>query len=90
MVSTPAQRDRTGARAGRTLPPWPALEQLDVDISVVGLLAGGADIEIRTADLRELQVSRKLGREELPKKLRAFRGRLPADFKFDRDEAHTR
>src|SRR5215468_12652898 len=25
MVSTPAQRDRTGAPAGRVLPPWPAL-----------------------------------------------------------------
>jgi hypothetical protein len=63
---------------------------LDEDISVVGLLAGGDDIEIRTADLRELQASRKLGRNELLKRLRAFRGRLPADFKFDRDEANTR
>ena len=65
-------------------------EQLDEDISVVGLLARGDDIEIRTADLRESQVSRKLGRDELLKRLRAFRGRLPADFKFDRDEANTR
>jgi|SRR5215468_12394514 len=65
-------------------------EQLDEDISVVGLLAGGDDIEIRTADLRELQVSRKLGRDELLTRLRAFRWRLPADFKFDRDKANTR
>jgi hypothetical protein len=65
-------------------------EQLDEDISVVGLLAGGDDIEIRTADLQELQVSRELGRDELLKRLRAFRGRLPADFKFDSDEANTR
>ena len=28
--------------------------------------------------------------EELLKRLRAFRGRLPADFKFDRDEANAR
>jgi predicted RNase H-like HicB family nuclease len=30
------------------------------------------------------------GREALLKRLRAFRGRLPADFKFDRDEANGR
>jgi len=35
-------------------------------------------------------VSRKPGREELLKRLRAFRGRLPADFRFDRDEANAR
>jgi antitoxin MazE len=35
-------------------------------------------------------VSRKPGREELLQRLRAFRGRLPADFKFDRDEANAR
>src|SRR5262249_49094350 len=34
----------------------------------------GDDIEIRTADLRELQASRKLGRDELLRRLRAFRG----------------
>jgi hypothetical protein len=28
--------------------------------------------------------------DELLKRLRAFRGRLPADFKFDRDEANAR
>jgi antitoxin MazE len=35
-------------------------------------------------------VARKPGRDELLKRLRAFRGRLPADFKFDRDEANAR
>jgi antitoxin MazE len=53
-------------------------------------LKEGDDIEIRIADHRELEVSRKPGREELLKRLRAFRGRLPADFKFDRDEANAR
>jgi antitoxin MazE len=53
-------------------------------------LKEGDDIEIRIADQRELQISRKPGREELLKRLRAFRGRLPADFKFDRDEANAR
>jgi antitoxin MazE len=53
-------------------------------------LKEGDDIEIRIADRRELEVARKPGRDELLKRLRAFRGRLPADFKFDRDEANAR
>jgi antitoxin MazE len=35
-------------------------------------------------------VAPKPGREELLKRLRTFRGRLPADFKFDRDGANAR
>jgi antitoxin MazE len=35
-------------------------------------LKEGDDIEIRIADRRELEVSRRLGREELLKRLRAF------------------
>jgi len=53
-------------------------------------LKEGDDIEIRLADAREFLIARKPGREEILKRLRAFRGRLPADFKFDRDEANAR
>lgn len=53
-------------------------------------LKEGDEIDIHVADTREFAVSRKPGREELLKRLRAFRGRLPADFKFDRDEANAR
>jgi len=53
-------------------------------------LKEGDEIEIRVAGRREFSVSRKPGREELLKCLRTFRGRLPADFKFDRDEANSR
>ena len=53
-------------------------------------LKEGDDIEIRITGRRELELSRKPDREELLKRLRAFRGRLPADFKFDRDEANAR
>ena len=53
-------------------------------------LKEGDEIEIHVADERAFGVSRKLSREELLKRLRAFRGRLPADFKFDRDEANAR
>jgi antitoxin MazE len=53
-------------------------------------LKEGDDIEIQIADSRLLGVARKPGRDELLKRLRAFRGRLPADFKFDREEANAR
>ena len=53
-------------------------------------LKEGDKIEIHLADAREFGISRKPGREGLLKRLRAFRGRLPADFKFDRDEANAR
>jgi len=53
-------------------------------------LKEGDEVEIYVADARELAVSRKPGRDELLKRLRAFRGRLPADFRFDREEANAR
>jgi antitoxin MazE len=53
-------------------------------------LKEGDEIEIRVADAREFAVARKPGRAELLKRLRGFRGRLPEDFKFDRDEANAR
>jgi antitoxin MazE len=53
-------------------------------------LVEGDDIEIRIADTRRLEISRKPGREELLKRLHGFRGLLPADFTLDRDEANGR
>jgi antitoxin MazE len=53
-------------------------------------LKAGDEIEIHVADARHLAIARKPGREELIRRLHAFRGRLPADFKFDRDEANAR
>jgi antitoxin MazE len=53
-------------------------------------LREGDEIEIHVFDERELAVARKPGRAELLNRLRAFRGRIPADFKFDRDEANAR
>jgi antitoxin MazE len=53
-------------------------------------LKEGDEIEIHVTDVRELTVARKPSRAELLKRLRAFRGRLPADFKFDREEANAR
>ena len=53
-------------------------------------LKEGDEIDIHIADARELVVARTPSREDLLKRLRAFRGRLPADFKFDRDGANAR
>jgi antitoxin MazE len=53
-------------------------------------LKEGDEIEIHVADAREFAVARKPGRDDLLKRLRAFRGRLPADFIFDRDDANAR
>ena len=53
-------------------------------------LKEGDEIEVHVADARAFAVARKPGHEELLKRLRAFRGRLPADWKFDRDEANAR
>jgi antitoxin MazE len=53
-------------------------------------LKEGDEIEIHAADAREFVVARKPSRDDLLTRLRAFRGRLPPDFTFDRDEANAR
>jgi len=53
-------------------------------------LKEGDEVEVRIADARELEVSRKPDRQQLLERLRGFRGRLPADWKFDREEANAR
>jgi antitoxin MazE len=58
-------------------------------VEALGLEAGD-EIVVNVLDEREIAVARKPGRADLLKRLRAFRGRLPADFRFDRDEANAR
>lgn len=53
-------------------------------------LKEGDDIEIVVADPHVFQVRRKPGREDMLSRLRTFRGKLPSDFIFDRDELHGR
>lgn len=53
-------------------------------------LKEGDEVEVHVAGTRQFGIARKPDRTELLKRLRAFRGRLPADFKFDRDEANAR
>ena len=47
-------------------------------------------MEIYVEGAREFALRRKPSREDLLNRLRAMRGRLPADFVFDRDAAHER
>ncbi|MEN9136423.1 AbrB/MazE/SpoVT family DNA-binding domain-containing protein [Xanthomonas euvesicatoria] len=53
-------------------------------------LREGDDIEIFVGDARSFAVSKKPGAEAMLERLRTFRGKLPADFKFNRDEANGR
>ena len=53
-------------------------------------LREGDDIEIFVRGERSFEVRRKPDAKELLARLRKFRGKLPADFHFDRDSAHER
>jgi antitoxin MazE len=53
-------------------------------------LREGDDVEIVVADERRFEIRRKPSSRELLQRLRRFRGRLPADFRFDRGEANER
>lgn len=53
-------------------------------------LQEGDEIELHVVGQGHLEVGHKPSRDELIRKLRSYRGRLPVDFKFDRDEANGR
>ena len=53
-------------------------------------LEEGDQIEIDVAGARQFTVRRAAGAAELRQRLRAYRGRLPEDFKFDRLDANRR
>lgn len=53
-------------------------------------LKEGDDIEIDVVGARRLEIKKTPEAKELLARLRKYRGRLPADFKFDRFEAHER
>ena len=58
-------------------------------IEALGLKEGD-DIEIQVAGRGVFEITKKPGARELLARLRKFRGRLPADFSFDRLEANQR
>lgn len=51
-------------------------------------LKDGDDIEIEILGKKQFQIQRTPQNAELLARLRRYRGRLPADFRFDRLEAH--
>lgn len=51
-------------------------------------LKEGEEVELHVVGERTLEVSRKASPADLLARLRRLRGRLPADFHFDRLEAH--
>jgi len=60
-----------------------------VVVDTLGLKEGD-DIEILVAGARYFEVARAPGLLDVLARLRKYRGRIPADFKFDRLEANER
>lgn len=60
-----------------------------VVVDALGLHEGD-DIEIHVAGDKSFALDKKPGAKELLARLRQYRGRLPADFHFDRLEANER
>ncbi len=58
-------------------------------VEVLGLKEGD-DIEIHVVGARAFEIKKTPEARELLARLRKYRGRLPADFKFDRLESHER
>ena len=58
-------------------------------VEILGLKEGD-QIDVRVAGDAAFEVQRKASHDEVLARLRQYRGRLPADFKFDRFEANQR
>lgn len=60
------------------------------DVASALQLKEGDEVDIVAAAGKALELARRPTREELLERLKSFRGLLPADYKFDRDEANAR
>ncbi len=58
-------------------------------VEELGLKAGD-EVDVKVSGSSGLDFARKPTRDEALDMLKKFRGRLPADFKFDREEANAR
>ena len=69
---------------------WGNSLAIRIPIAVVEALGiqEGDDIEVDVVGERAIQIQRTPSAEEMLSRLRGFRGRLPADFHFDRLDAH--
>jgi len=64
--------------------------RLPVSVVETLRLREGDDIEVVIASDRVLEIRKKPDIEEFLERLRKYRGKLPADFKFDREQANER
>lgn len=65
--------------------------RLPADLASSMSLKEGDEIELQSADEpKVLKVTRKKSADELIDELRIYRGRMPRNFKFDREEANER
>lgn len=62
--------------------PAPIAEIMDLKV--------GDDVDIKIAGTRETDLSREPSTLEMLERLRKYRGMLPADWKFDREDANER
>ncbi|ABB74288.1 transcriptional regulator/antitoxin, MazE [Nitrosospira multiformis ATCC 25196] len=71
---------------------WGNSLAIRLPVSVVEALdlREGDDIEVIVAGDRKFEIRKKPGADEFLERLRKYRGRLPADFRFDREEANER
>lgn len=71
---------------------WGNSLAIRLPVSVVAALelAAGDEIEVTVAGARRMRIARKPSALDALKALRKFRGAMPADFKFDRDDAAAR
>lgn len=53
-------------------------------------LKEGDEVEVHVVGERAFAIDRDRGRERALERIRAFRKKLPPDWKFDRDEANAR
>ena len=53
-------------------------------------LVDGDHVQLSARGPRDFSLSKKPGRDQILAALREFRGRLPPDFKFDRNDANDR
>jgi antitoxin MazE len=64
--------------------------RLPASVVEVLRLQEGDDVEVIVAGERTFELKKKPARAELLARVRRMRGKLPPDFRFDRDEANTR
>ena len=64
--------------------------RIPVDVARALQLEEGDELDIAVVGKTSLSLTRRMTRAEAIAQLRKFRGRLPEDWKFDREEANAR